>query len=102
MQKYFILSLLGSIAIIIFAVMNSTPVLVKFFFWKFEVSMALIIFLSAALGAIIAALLGAVKQFKTGKELKKFTHKNHELMIENQKLTSENEIMVKEKNNIIE
>lgn len=82
--------------------MNSAAVPVILFLWKFEISLALIIFLSAALGAIIAALLGIVKQFKTNKEVKKCTNENQELILANQKLVSENETITEENKNISE
>jgi uncharacterized integral membrane protein len=81
MQLYFILSLIASIAVIIFAITNATAVPVRIFFAQYELSLALIIFISTALGAIIASTLGLVNHFKLKKQIKK-------LLNENQALTS--------------
>lgn len=47
----------------IFSVQNAVPVTITFLFWKFEASLAIVIFLCAVLGmiagAIIVTLLGA-------------------------------------------
>ena len=90
MQKNFILTLIGSILIIIFALTNSAAVLVKVFFWQFEISLALIIFLSAAVGAILAVLFGGIKQFTKSKEMKKMTADNEKLTGEKNSLKTEN------------
>ncbi|MDF2674601.1 MAG: uncharacterized protein K0R09_2869 [Clostridiales bacterium] len=86
MQLYFILSLIAAIIVVIFAVTNAAAVPVRFFFAKYELSLALIIFISTALGAIIAAMLGFVKHFKLKKQIKKLTTENQTLILENTKL----------------
>jgi uncharacterized integral membrane protein len=85
MQLYFVLSLIASIVVVIFAVTNAAPVPVRFFFAKYEFSLALIIFISTALGAIIATMLGLIKQFKLKKQIKKLNVENQMLIIENKK-----------------
>lgn len=66
----FILALVLSIVVALFAIQNSKPVEVTIFFNTFEVSQALVILLSTALGAIIAFSLGLVKQLALSKNLK--------------------------------
>ncbi len=100
MQKNFILTLIGSILIIIFALTNSAAVLVKVFFWQFEISLALIIFLSAAVGAILAVLFGGIKQFTKSKEMKKMTADNEKLTGEKNSLKTENKTLKSEMENI--
>jgi len=41
----------------IFSVQNALPVTISFFFWKFEASLAIVIFLSVLAGIIIASLI---------------------------------------------
>ncbi len=86
MQVYFILSLIASIALIIFAITNATAVPVKIFFVKYELSLALVIFMSTAVGAIIATLIGLPKQFKLNRQIKKLNSENQKLMAENKDL----------------
>ncbi len=73
MNKLIILLVL-LVFVSIFAVMNADSVSVNFFFLKMDVSLALVIFVSALLGAIIAfliSLIDKVKKFKQTDALKK-------------------------------
>lgn len=90
MQIGFILSLIFAILIAVFAVQNSTIVLVDFLFIQVEISQAIVILVSAALGAVIVTLLGIIRQIK-------LTLKNKELnkkveTLENIKAELENRI----------
>jgi uncharacterized integral membrane protein len=89
MQLYFIFSLIASIIVIIFAITNAAAVPVRVFFAQYELSLALIIFISTAFGAIIAAMLGLVKQFKLKKQIKKLHNENQTLAAEQKKLQEE-------------
>ncbi|MCL6573059.1 MAG: LapA family protein [Bacillus sp. (in: Bacteria)] len=89
MQQYFILSLIASIIVVVFAITNAATVPVKIFFAQYELSLALIIFISTALGAVIATMIAFVKQFKLNKQIKSLTTDNQTLMIENKKLQEE-------------
>ncbi len=100
MQKNFILTLIGSILIIIFALTNSAAVSVKLFFWQFEISLALIIFLSAAVGAILTVLFGGIKQFIKSKEMKKITTDNETLIDENHSLQDQKKTLKDENKDI--
>jgi uncharacterized integral membrane protein len=60
----FILLILIIVLVAVFSVQNAVPVSVTFFFWKFEASLAIVVFLSALCGliaGIIAALLMRTK-----------------------------------------
>ena len=70
MQIRFIASLIFAILVAIFAIQNSEIVTIDFLFAAFPVSQALVILISAALGAIIALLFGAVKHFKAQHKIK--------------------------------
>ena len=75
MQARFILSLLFATIVAIFALKNANEVLIDFIFNKVYISQALIIFISAILGAVIVAILGSIKIFKLKKELKELMMK---------------------------
>lgn len=73
MQFGFILALIISLLISIFAIQNGDLVTIDLFFGRYEVSQAIIILVSVFIGAIIAAILGSIKQIKSftvTKELK--------------------------------
>jgi glycerol uptake facilitator-like aquaporin len=61
-----------------FAVMNSDAVTINLFFYKFVASKALLIFVSAALGAIIGTTLGLIRYMKLIKEVKNLRKENGE------------------------
>lgn len=64
MEFRFVISLIFAIIVALFAILNSGVVTISFLFAEFQVSQALVILISATLGAIIVMLLGAVKQYK--------------------------------------
>lgn len=75
MQMGFVLSLIFATLVAIFAIQNSAVIYVKFFFTSFQVSQALIIFISAVLGAVIVMFLGLRREYALRKKLKQ-TEKN--------------------------
>ena len=83
MQTRFILSLLFATIVAIFALKNANKVLIDFIFNKVYISQALIIFISAILGAVIVAILGSIRIFKLKKELKESNKRNEFLLNEN-------------------
>lgn len=50
-----ILALIGMLVAVIFAVQNAMPVTIKVFFWQLEASLAVVVAVCFALGAIVAA-----------------------------------------------
>ncbi|MDD5240533.1 MAG: lipopolysaccharide assembly protein LapA domain-containing protein [Sulfuricella sp.] len=57
MQLTIIAAILAAIAGVIFAMQNNVPVTANFLFWRFDSSLALVLLLALAAGAIIIALL---------------------------------------------
>ncbi len=49
----------------IFSVQNASPVAISFFFWKFEASLAIIIFFCLLCGIIIGAALVYILKIRT-------------------------------------
>lgn len=70
MEKSFILSLIFAAIVAVFALKNGDKVLIDFIFTKVEVSQAIVIFLSAILGAVVVAILSGVKNIKYKKEIR--------------------------------
>lgn len=70
MEKGFILSLIFAGIVGIFALSNSEKVAIDLIFTKVEISQAIVIFISAFLGAIIVAILGWVKDLRMKREIK--------------------------------
>jgi uncharacterized integral membrane protein len=64
MQKQFILFVLLSIIIAIFAITNADIMTVRLFFWTFDLSGSLVILISVGLGGLLVFLFGLVNFFK--------------------------------------
>ena len=107
MQFGFILALIISILIAIFAIQNGSVVTIDLFFASFKVSQAIVILVSTVVGAIVAAILGGIRQFKQFSITKELKNKIKLIESENldmQKSVSsyENDIqlMTQERNNL--
>lgn len=87
-QLVVIISLVFAVFVTVFALTNAGPVNINLFFYNFAASQALIIFLSAALGAITVSLLGIANHHKLKSELKSLRMENSELLKKNQSLTN--------------
>ena len=57
-----LLVIVGIVAV--FSVQNASPVAITFFFWKFEASLAIILFLTVIVGMIAGALIVIVLKMK--------------------------------------
>lgn len=86
MQFWFVVSLLFSIIIAIFAALNSNVVTIRMFFATYELSQSIVIILSAVVGAVIAIFFGlfgriksAMKVRELNSEIKYYKSKNEEL-----------------------
>lgn len=79
MQANVILTLLFAAIIALFAIVNAAVVTVSFIFAQFEVSLALVIIISALFGAIVVILFDSFKKIKTKKTIKTLNKKIAEL-----------------------
>ena len=75
MKATFILSLVMAILIAIFALLNGTTVPVNFGFANLESSLALVILVSVAIGAVIIYLIDVVGKFKSTRRIKELEKK---------------------------
>lgn len=57
MQKYVISAIVLIVLVVIFALQNAAPVLVKFYFWDFNMALALLIIGSASAGFVLGTLI---------------------------------------------
>jgi uncharacterized integral membrane protein len=77
MSAYLLGALGFAIAIVVFVVQNDTQVSVQFINWKSsEISLAVVVLISAGLGALISYLLSSYRAFKTGQKLRILVNAN--------------------------
>lgn len=107
MQKQFILFILLSILVAIFAITNAEIVNVQLFLWRFQMSGSLVILLSVALGALLVLLFGLFRKFKTRKTIKDLEKnisnlkvQQETLITEHKKTLQENEVLKAEINQL--
>ncbi|WP_251859826.1 LapA family protein [Clostridium sp. Marseille-Q2269] len=62
MRNGFVFSLIMALIVAIFAIQNSTAIPVKILFWQIDVSLAIIILVSAVIGAVITGIMGIKKE----------------------------------------
>lgn len=84
MQVWFIFSLIFSLIVATFAVLNSEVVTIKFFWVNYELSQSAVILISAVFGAAIAIFLGLFSKIKSSLKIRELTNnlKNAEKKIE--------------------
>jgi len=90
MNAYLLGALAFIIAMVVLILQNGTPVSVQFLGWKSsQVSLALVVIVSACIGAIITFLLDSFRAFKTGQKLRKLTKTNQKYEQEIQDLKAQ-------------
>lgn len=88
MQLGFILVLIISIIVAIFAIQNGALVVVDLFFFQLKTPLAVVMMVCLIIGAIIVLALGAFRQVKKVSESKELKSKIK--IFENEKITFEN------------
>lgn len=83
-QIWFILGLCFAIVVTVFALTNAKTVVVHLFFTDLQASQALVIFFSAAMGAIMVVLLGITQHFKMKGEIRKLKKEREQLISKNE------------------
>ena len=74
MQIWFIVSLLFSVIVALFAVLNSSVVSINLVFKSFEMSQSIVILGSAAFGAVIVLFLGVFSKVKTSLKVRELNN----------------------------
>lgn len=90
MQKSFIIGLIIAIILVLFAVQNAAPVEISLLFWHPEASMAVLILVSIALGALVGYLLS----FST------IRNKNRSVKLKDQQIKNLNKALEEAKSKI--
>ena len=89
MALRFVLFLIFASIVAIFTIQNSASVAIDFIKWQIFVPQALVILLSALLGAATAYLMGGVQSIKLRSQLKEAAKKRTGLEEENARLTQQ-------------
>ena len=63
---YVFLGAIALVAIVVFAIQNAAPVTVSFYNWRFDASLAIVVFLSFLAGMVIEGLFVASLRLKRG------------------------------------
>ncbi len=72
MSYYLFGALFFIIAMVIFVIQNDASVTVQFLYWQSaEISLAVVVILSACAGALITFLIDSYRAFKTGQKIRK-------------------------------
>ena len=87
MQIWFVFSLIFSLIIATFAVMNSELVTVKFFWVNYSLSQSAVILLSSVLGAAIATFLSVFSKIRSGLKIRELSSSLKKSEKENERLT---------------
>lgn len=102
MQKNIIYTLVLSVFIAIFAILNAAAVQVNLIFAKVNVSAALVILISASIGAIIVYSIDTVYKLKVKKQIKEHEKNILSLTNENEMLKNKNKNFEVENNDLKE
>ena len=65
---YIVLVFIIMALVAIFSVQNAIPVAISFFFWKFEASLAIVIFLSVLTGLVTGLIIAFLFRIKPSKK----------------------------------
>ncbi|MBN2260826.1 MAG: LapA family protein [Clostridiales bacterium] len=79
MQITFILSMMFAVIISVFALANSAPVTISFIFTTFELSQAVVILVSAVIGAVVVFFLNLFSKAKSAMKTKGLTKQAKEM-----------------------
>jgi putative membrane protein len=79
MQIFLFFALFIAVIAVVFAVQNTAPVVVSFFFWKFNGSLALVLLVSLAAGALISFFVSLPSNIKTRWTIRQQRKKLNEL-----------------------
>ncbi|MBU5298867.1 LapA family protein [Clostridium sporogenes] len=79
MRNGFVFSLIMALIVAIFAIQNAAAIPIKILFWEINFSLAIIILLSAVIGAVITGIMGIKKERGIKKQNKDISNKIEEL-----------------------
>jgi len=71
-----ILALIIAILAVVFALQNAHPITIQFLFWQIQGSLALVVLLTAALGAVVGLLVSVPNVIRRNRRI---THQKHRI-----------------------
>jgi uncharacterized integral membrane protein len=86
MQGYLVLALIFAVIVALFAIQNTTVVVVRFLLWEANISLVLVILGAAAAGAIMMFLINFIKEIGVNRERKELLRQHAGLTEEKEKL----------------
>ncbi|MGI6730414.1 MAG: LapA family protein [Anaerovoracaceae bacterium] len=97
MDIKFVVALIGAVIVAIFAIQNAAAVEINFLLMEFSISQALIILISAMVGALIAVMLGLIRRMKQSSRIRSSSKTITSLEAEVKQLKEQLEVMNAEK-----
>jgi uncharacterized integral membrane protein len=82
MQLISIVAMLFAILAVIFALQNNVPVTVTLMMWHFDSSLAIVLLLALAIGAVIVALVSTPSTLRRQWEIRRLNQKVSDLEVE--------------------
>lgn len=79
MQLLLILALLFALGVAVFAVQNAEPITVNLIRWQLETSLVVVVVGSAAAGALVAGVIGFVRQVRASWRIRQLQAQVHRL-----------------------
>lgn len=98
MQIRVMVLLLFSLVIAIFAVMNTQPVSINFFFTEAEIELIFVIIFSILFGALFMFILSSMKQFQQSRKIRSLEKENIKLKSDLEQIITQHTKTVEENN----
>lgn len=98
MQIRVMVLLLFSLVIAIFAVMNTQPVSINFFFTEAEIELIFVIIFSVLFGALFMFILSSMKQFQQSRKIRSLEKENIKLKSDLEQVITKQTRIVEENN----
>lgn len=98
MQIRVMVLLLFSLLIAIFAVMNTQPVSINFFFTEAEIELIFVIIFSILFGALFMFILSSMKQFQQSRKIRSLEKENIKLKSDLEQIITQHTKTVEENN----
>lgn len=74
-----VLSLLFALLVAVFALQNATAIVIQFFTWRAEVSLVLVVLLSATVGAVAVGAAALLQRIRLGRRVRHLEGRVREL-----------------------
>ncbi|MGB9678695.1 MAG: LapA family protein [Thermoanaerobacteraceae bacterium] len=98
-QYYTILALIFAVLVAVFAISNAVAVDISFLYWHYKISQALVILISAAIGAITIGIIGVFGQVRYSMRIRGLNNRIKEIEKEKDEL---NKKVIEMQNTIID